>query len=181
MAADSISAAMSWDPSARATVEARFRNLIDANGAALARLAASYTSSTSDRDDLLQEIALALWRALPKFRGDCSERTFLFRIAHNRCIAHLSQRGSTIALDDASIDLADPRPGADVRLSHEQQAERLLEGIRRLPLIYRQAITLSLEGLAYKEIGQVLGIAESNVGVRLNRARQLLRSMMEGT
>jgi RNA polymerase sigma-70 factor (ECF subfamily) len=172
---------MAWDRSARAAAEARFRSLIDANGPALARLAASYTRSTSDRDDLLQDIAMALWRALPKFRGECSERTFLFRIAHNRCVAHLSQRRSTVALDDVSIDPADPRPGADVQLSHEQQAERLVEAIRRLPLIYRQAITLSLEGLAYKEIGQVLGIAESNVGVRLNRARQLLRSMMEGT
>src|SRR5262245_25908788 len=104
---------MSWDRSDRAAVEARFRDLIAANGPALARLAASYTRSTSDRDDLLQDIAMALWLALPKFRGDCSERTFLFRIAHNRCFAHLSHGRSTIALDDTSIDVADPRPGAD--------------------------------------------------------------------
>jgi RNA polymerase sigma-70 factor (ECF subfamily) len=46
-------------------------------------------------------------------------------------------------------------------------------------LIYRQVITLTLEGLSYREIAQVLGIGESNVGVRLNRARQLLRTTLE--
>jgi len=51
--------------------------------------------------------------------------------------------------------------------------------VRRLPLIYREVITLTLEGLPYKDIAQVLGIGESNVGVRSNRARQMLRTLLE--
>jgi RNA polymerase sigma factor (sigma-70 family) len=69
-----------------------FDRLLAENGPALARLAASYTRTAADRDDLLQEIAIALWRAWPKFRGECSTRTFLFRVAHNRAISHVYRR-----------------------------------------------------------------------------------------
>ena len=67
------------------------------------RLAASYTEHSSDRDDLFQDIAIALWKALPGFRGECSERTFLFRVAHNRAIDYLRRhRAITASIDDDS-------------------------------------------------------------------------------
>ena len=182
MAVDSVAAGLSVNTLSGAAVEQRFRELLQEHGAALARLAASYTRTVSDRDDLLQEIAIALWRALPRFRGECSERTFLFRIAHNRCLAHISRRrpGLAVDLDEEQIDPADPRPSAEAQLSRDQQSERLVQAVRRLPIIYRQVITLTLEGLSYKDIAHVLGISESNVGVRLNRARQILRQSLEG-
>jgi RNA polymerase sigma factor (sigma-70 family) len=71
-------------------IERRFDQLLARDGPALMRLAAAYTRTASDRDDLFQEIALAIWQALPGFRGESSERTFLFRIAHNRSVAYLS-------------------------------------------------------------------------------------------
>ncbi len=154
----------------------RFDRLLAANGPALVRLAASYTNTASDRDDLFQDIAVALWEALPRFRGDCSERTFLFRIAHNRGIAHLTRRRSP---GIEKTDLRDPRPDPEVELSREQEGQRLLKAIHRLPVIYRQVITLTLEGIGYTEIAEILGIGESNVGVRLNRARQMLRELLE--
>ena len=67
----------------RAARDEKFDSLLAAHGPALSRLAASYTNTAHDRDDLLQEIAIAIWQALPRFRGECSERTFLFRIAHS--------------------------------------------------------------------------------------------------
>ena len=59
---------------------------------ALRRLTASYLSTTYERDDLLQEIALGLWTALPRFRGEASERTWLYRIAHNTAISFVTRR-----------------------------------------------------------------------------------------
>ena len=63
--------------------------------------------------------------------------------------------------------------------AQEQEETRLFEAIHRLPIEYRQVITLTLEDMSYSEIAEVLGIGESNVGVRLNRARQMLRQLME--
>jgi RNA polymerase sigma-70 factor (ECF subfamily) len=164
----------------REALERQFGRLLMANHAALSRLAASYASNVSDRDDLLQEIAIGIWRALPGFRGECSERTFLFRIAHNRCITHLSKRRPTVSLDDAQIDPVDPGASSETRVSEEQQRQRLVQAIHGLPVIHREVLTLFLEDMEYKEIAEIMGISESNVGVRLNRARQQLKALLEG-
>lgn len=162
----------------RAALEEQFDRLLAANGAALARLAAGYTNTPSDRDDLLQEIAIAVWQGLPRFRGECSERTFLFRIAHNRAIAHLARsRAQPVAAGE--MEAPDPSPDPETGLAQEQRAESLQRAIHRLPLVYRQVIILSLEGLGYREIAEVLGVSENNVGARLTRARQMLRTSLE--
>jgi RNA polymerase sigma-70 factor (ECF subfamily) len=162
----------------RGSLEERFHELLSANGPGLLRLAASYTSSRSDRDDLFQDIAMGIWKALPRFRGESSVRTFIFRIAQNRAVTYLAQRRPFGNLDE-SFDLPDPRPNPEKEFVKGQQEARLLEAIRRLPVEYLQVITLTLEGMAYAETAEVLGISESNVGVRLNRARQMLRQLME--
>jgi len=165
-----------------ATLEREFDRLLAANGPALARLAACYTNTPSDRDDLLQEIALAVWQALRSFRGECSPRTFLFRIAHNRAIAYLARdqarnpgRFPAAAVDEVHDSGPDPESG----LAREQAAARLRSAIHRLPLVYRQVVMLALEDMGYADIAEVLGISESNVGARLTRARQLLRETLE--
>ena len=166
----------------RAILEQQFDRLLAANGPALARLAASYTNTRSDRDDLLQEIAVAVWQALPVFRGECGPRTFLFRIAHNRAIAYLARNRARFAVAAGEVDVHevhDTAPDPESGLAREQDAARLHAAIRRLPLVYRQVITLALEDVGYAEIAEVLGISESNVGARLSRARQMLRELLE--
>jgi RNA polymerase sigma-70 factor (ECF subfamily) len=182
-AADNVLADFSSAIPARRALEQRFDRLLAENGPALSRMAGSYTHSTSDRDDLFQEIAMAVWQALPHFRGDCSERTFLFRIAQNRALSYLARnryRGMRKKEEsEDELEMPDPRPDPEASLAREQQGERLFSAIRLLPVIYRQVVTLTLEGIEYREIAQILGISESNVGVRLNRGRRVLRGLLE--
>ena len=145
-------------------------------------MAASYTNTLSDRDDLLQEIAFAIWQALPRFRGDSSERTFVFRIAHNRGLTHRSRRRPDAAgadLDIVAGRLADPRPGPEAAAREGERRERLREAVLSLPLEPRQILSLTLEGLSNLEIADVLGITENHVAVRLSRARKALRQILE--
>jgi RNA polymerase sigma-70 factor, ECF subfamily len=165
----------------RAELEQWFDTVLAAHGPALGRLASSYTRTTGEREDLLQEIALAIWTALPHFRGECSERTFLFRIAHNRAIAHVSRRRLPVVDAETSPQVEDATPDPERALSSEQQGRRLLTAIQRLPLAYAQVVTLTLEGLSYEEIADVLGISESNVGARLTRARTMLRRLLRNS
>ncbi len=79
--------------------------------------------------------------------------------------------------NEATIE--DPRPDPERELAGEQERELLLKAVRRLPMPYRHVIALTLEGLNYAQISDVLGISAANVGTRLNRARQLLRTMLE--
>jgi RNA polymerase sigma-70 factor (ECF subfamily) len=141
-------------------------------------LARSYTDNTSDRDDLFQDIALAIWKALPGFRNESSERTFVFRIALNRAITFLAQRRRVLPTSD-EIEVLDSNRNPEKEFARDEEASRLTEAIHGLPIEYRQVITLTLEDLSYAEIADVLGIGESNVGVRLSRARQMLRKLLE--
>jgi len=169
----------------RSALEDRLSRLLAENGAALGRLAAGYTRTAADRDDLLQDIALAVWQALPRFRGECSDRTFLFRVAHNRAIAYATRRRLALQAIDEECGEAEsmrtPAPNPEAALSKAEEAARFVAAVRRLPMLYRQTIILALEGLSYREMAEVLGIAESNVGARLTRARQALRTLMGRT
>ena len=174
MTAESTAA---WSALSARELEQHLTRLLTVHGSALTRLASSYVGATADRDDLLQDISVAIWRALPRFRGECSERTFLFRIAHNRAIAFITRRQLPIQ-DDEAIEVEDSRPNPEQTLSAAQEGRRLFDAVQRLPMNQRQVVTLMLEGLSYSEIADVLGISETNVGARLTRARQMLRARL---
>ena len=164
------------------SVEARFDRLLGEHGPALSRLAFGYEKREAVRQELIQEIALALWQALPRFRGDCSERTFVFRIAHNRGLTHAVRRKpGDEPLDELpeSLHPPDPRPDPGEEAEQTRRRDRLRAAIRRLPLLHREPIMLLLEDCPVAEIAEILGISENNVAVRLTRARKALKQALE--
>lgn len=166
----------------RAALDARYDRILEREGAALRRVAAGYESDPGRREDLFQDICLAIWRALPRFRGESSERTFVFRIAHNRGLTHRSRSSSPRALSadlEEAPDLADPAPSPEAEVRERQRRERLWAAVLALPVGFRLVISLTLEGLNPKEIADVLGITENNAAVRLSRARRALRQVLE--
>jgi RNA polymerase sigma-70 factor (ECF subfamily) len=151
------------------------------HGAMIRRIAASYEADAHLAEELVQEIHFALWRSLPAFRGDASLRTFVARIATNRAITHVARRLKS----PPSLELNEqiPAPGGDPEsyaIAASQQT-RLMAAMRGLPLVYRQAVTLTLEGLTPKEIADFLDLTPNAVAVRLSRAKDLLRNLMEDT
>ena len=145
-------------------------------GPALARLAATYARGKADQYDLLQEIWVAIWRALLSFRGESSERTFIFRIAHNRGITFSTRRRREPPGD--SEDLPDPRPDPASALALSHRHDRLMVAVRQLEEPHRQAVMLYLEGFSNRQIAEVQGATENNIAVRLTRARKELRELL---
>jgi RNA polymerase sigma-70 factor (ECF subfamily) len=161
------------------TAEDRFAELMRAHGPGLSRIVQSYARPGADQADLEQEVALAIWRALPGFRGECSERTFVFRVAHNRALTFLARRRARGGAADELADVRDERPGPEERALHREGVARLFAALRALPVSYRQVLTLALEDLPHAEIATCLGITPENVAVRLSRARAALRARLE--
>lgn len=162
-------------------LDERYDRILRQEGAALRRVAAAYEPDPARREDLFQDVCLAVWQALRGFRGESSERTFVFRIAHNRGLTHRSRRrpaASATELEEAAV-LADPGPGPEAAAREGQRRERLRAAVLALPLEPRQVITLTLEGFSPREIAEVLGITENNAAVRLSRARRALRQILE--
>ncbi|MGH8127139.1 MAG: RNA polymerase sigma factor [Gammaproteobacteria bacterium] len=156
-----------------------FAELLAENAAMLGRIAASYEAQSAAREDLLQDIALALWRALPQWRGDASLRSFAARIAHNRGVNHIvaqKRHRHDAVVDEAVVDQsADPHREA----VNYQRYERLQCALRRLPLGQRQAVILALEGFSHAEIAAALNINVNNVDARVSRARRTLTEYLE--
>lgn len=164
------------------SVEARFDRLLKEHGPALSRLAFGYEKLAAAREELMQEIGLAIWQALPRFRGECSERTFVFRIAHNRGLTHaVRRRPAHEPLESLTGERepVDPCPMPDEHASRVQRRDWLRAAIRRLTPLHREVIMLRLEELSTAEIAEILGITENNVAVRLSRARQALKLVLE--
>ena len=149
------------------------------HGGALRRVASSYEADPGHAEDLFQEICLAIWRALPRFRGESSLRTFVFRVAHNRGLSHGWREARRPRESEEPRGLTDERPGPDARYERREETARLYAAIRRLPPLTRQVLTLRLEGLAFAEIGEIMGQSENNVTVRASRARKALRELLE--
>lgn len=162
-----------------ASIEESFARILREHESALARLAAIYAHDPAEREDLLQEILLAIWTALPRFRGDCSERTFAFRIGHNRGLTYRARRHAPWSSLEHATPVADPRADPEADADRAQLRDRLGTAVLLLSPPQREVIVLSLEGLSNREIAEVLGTTENNVAVRLTRARKALRVLLD--
>jgi len=154
------------------------RRVLNDQGAALGRLAAAWTRTPAERDDLLQDMALALLVALPRFRGECPERAFVWRVAHNRCLLAARQRRRRPG-DELLDEHASSQPSPLARVEQEQRARALQRAIGTLTEDHRAVLVLSFEGLSHEEIGDVVGASANAVGVRLHRARAALTDAMQ--
>ena len=132
----------------------------------------AYSKSQHDREDLFQEIAVQLWNSIPNFKNDCSETTWIYRVAFYSATswAHKERRRR-----EQRETLAEEAPllndGSTVR---DERLDWLYEQIRLLAEPDRSLALLLLDGFQYKEMAEILGLSESAVGVRINRIKKAL-------
>lgn len=142
------------------------------------RICGAYEADPELRRDLQQEVLLAVWRALPRFRGEADMRTFVARIAQYRAISHVSREAKrpkkAELADDAPSSGPDPEEAAERTL----QSARLAEALRELPMDQRQTLSLTLEGFSPKEIAAILGVSANVVSIRLTRGKHALRKRL---
>lgn len=158
--------------------EKPFKELLREHAGLLSHIAASYEADTALRDDLLQDMALALWRALPTWRGEAPLKAFVARVAHNRGATHVVGQMRRTPTASPGEDVVDPAHRPDAYTQLEQKRLRLQRAVRSLPLSLRQPVTLVLEGFSHAEIADALGISANNVAVRLNRAKRALTTTL---
>jgi RNA polymerase sigma factor (sigma-70 family) len=136
----------------------------------------------ADRHDLMQELLLAMWRAVPAFRRSAQPSTFIFRVAHNAALTwKRTQRNYRQRVEKfealGSVELA----GSPATTERERETLELIYAhIRELPPVDRSLILLHLDGVSYAEMAAMHGLTESNVGARLTRLKQKLADAMKG-
>ncbi len=156
----------------------RFEDLFAAYAGMIARIAATYEADRVARDDLIQDIALALWRSRDRIMAAENEKAYVARIAQNISITHVSKAVREPRTSEPSDAIPDGGPGIDERLAEDQQRLKLIEAVRALPVPLRSVVTMALEGVSHREIGEALGLTENNVAVRFARAKKQLKALM---
>ena len=147
---------------------------------AISRTLLASEADPAARQDLKQDIFLALHQAAERLQAAELPRAYLFRIVHNVTVDHIAraQRHKWQPLDDEiQQHLLDDCPSA--QLGEQQQSQQLMQAVRRLSPANRQVILLAMEDLPAPEIADILQVSHGAVRVRLNRAKTELMELMQ--
>ena len=158
--------------------ESAFDRIVEGYSAAIAVLANRLLGWPGEVEDIVQDVFLAAFLGLKKFRCECSLKTWLFTITINKCRSYRYKRMLHIrffsqAVVKASIVLA---PTADKVVMNDETFDKVRRAIKALPAKYREPVVLRyLQELSTDEITRILGISRNALNVRLNRARERLK------
>jgi RNA polymerase sigma-70 factor (ECF subfamily) len=151
-------------------------------GRALERLARGYEADRDQRQDLLQEIHLALWRSMTAFDGRCSERTWVYRVAHNAAATYVARQRRTNMRKLATLeeltnlsDVVSPEDNADA----QQALVRLTELVRALNPLDKQVMLLYLEDLDAAGIGEITGLSAGAVATKVHRIKTIIGKRLQ--
>lgn len=134
-----------------------------------------YCNSKEDKEDLFQDIVLQLWRAYPSFKGDTKVSTWMYRIAINNAITRLrkeTKREKHVSLDDEAFEVATE----DNHIN--ENAAAMYEAIKKLSEVEKALTMLYMDNCSYKEIAEITGLSESNIGFKLNKIKAKLKSLV---
>ena len=150
-----------------------FKNWLDQHQALIFKVVRAYAFTAMDQDDLFQEITIQVWHSIPTFRQESSVTTWMYRISLNTAIRWVGKERKYYqaeTLDNVQHILHENRIQIDERLVW------LYEEIYKLDKIDRSITLLLLDSFSYKEMANISGITESNIGVRINRIKKHLIS-----
>jgi RNA polymerase sigma-70 factor, ECF subfamily len=148
-----------------------FDDWLNKHKALIFKITKSYAFTSMDQDDLFQEIIIQVWHSVPSFRQESSVTTWLYRVSLNTAIKWTKKErkhNQSEELEGVQHILQEEKLHIDERLIW------LYEEIYKLDAIDRSISLLLLDGFSYKEMASILGITESNIGVKINRIKKQL-------
>jgi RNA polymerase sigma-70 factor (ECF subfamily) len=144
------------------------------------RLCYRYVNNHHDAGDLAQEAFLKAWRALPRFRGDSSFATWIYRIAVNTCLNF--RAGRKPPAEELPDSVPDTGPSASDRMESDERAHLVREAVARLPEKQRATLILKVyQDLTHEEVAGILGTTVGTVKANLFHALANLRRMVPPT
>jgi len=132
-----------------------------------------YAFEHADRQDLFQEIVIQVWRSVDAFRGDSSVPTWMYRVALNTALAW-TRKESRHQRGKQPFDVVEGLLMTASSASRDPRVDWLYQQIAQLKDVDRSVALLLLDGFSYKEIASIVGLTESNVGVKINRIKAAL-------
>lgn len=155
----------------------KFVKDIRANEGIIYKVSRLYSNTVEDQKDLFQEIVYQLWKSYGSFKENAKVSTWMYRVALNTAISSLKKekrRGARVTMDNFLLN----RP-YEIDTLTEERIALLYAHIKELSIVERGIILLHLEGKNYDEIATITGFTTTNVGTRLGRIKQKLKSQIK--
>ena len=136
-----------------------------------------YCSDNTDAEDLFQEMLLHLWKAYPQFNRDSKVSTWMYRIGLNTAITRLRKNNRRPQFQELlSVHNSMPEAGTQrMDLLFDKELQQAINSLNKLD---KALLMLYLDEKSYKEIAEIMGFSESNVGVKINRIKKRLKEIM---
>ena len=158
--------------------EEQFSRLVAEYQRPLLHMCAMMLRDNAAAEDAVQETFVKVWRALPQFRGECSEKSWLMRIALNTC--RDMTRTAWFRHTDRWVTPEELQLPAQEDASREDDREELAQAIMKLPRKYRDTLLLYYyQDMNQEEVAQALNTSPSTVSKRLKHARDKLSTLLE--
>lgn len=154
--------------------EAKFLEQVRQNQGIIYKLVGLYANGTEEKKDLYQEVLLQAWKSWPAFRQEAKFSTWLYRICLNTIFTQQRKKHRV----DYRESLQDIAPAVPNNAVHNEDAARLRLAIRQLAETDRAIISMNLDGYDNAEIGEMLGISNNHVAVKLHRIKQQLSNFL---
>jgi len=150
---------------------------ITENQGAIHKVCNVYANSREDREDLKQEIILQLWKSYPGFQGKSKFSTWMYRIAFNTAITNI-RKSKRHPIIEALSGTKQSIPAKEDIDYMDDDMNSLFKAIAKLKDVEKAIVTLYLEEKSYKEIGEIVGISEKNVSVKIVRLKDKLKKLI---
>jgi len=163
--------------------ETKFKSILSEYQDMIYRLCCIYVDDAECRKDLYQNILMRIWKGLNSFENRSSISTWIYRISVNTSIDYLRKENNKKHIsnlkDMRDLELADNSNTLEEDLITSEKIRLMYRCINKMTFIDKTLITLYLEDLSYREISEILGISEKNVGVRLSRIKTKLNQCLK--
>lgn len=136
-----------------------------------------YCNNSEEKKDLMQEITLQLWKSFPKFKHKAKFSTWMYRIALNTAITNIRKSKRSPILEALSENQISITEKEDIP-TLDDDLNKLYKAIAKLNEIEKGIILLYLEKKSYIEIGEITGLSEKNISVKIVRIKKKLKKIL---
>lgn len=161
------------------STEQKFLTQIEAHKGVIFKISKMYIDHYDGQKDLFQEITYQAWKAFPNFRGESKFSTWLYRIAINTAIVYLKSESKRSIFSHAEVENIKIE-NEDYSDDEDVQLKKLYTAIHQLNTVDRALIFYFLENYSGKEMAAQLGISEGSCRVKLSRAKEKLKQIING-
>lgn len=156
--------------------ENEFIRIIKENEGVIFKITTIYTDNREDQQDLYQDIVYQLWRSFDSFRNESKFSTWMYRIALNTALTRIKKRrgkGHSVNIDKVVLEQTEHYDTV-----FEERLKKLYTQIQQLNILEKGLMLLLLEGKKYEEIAEITGLSPTNVGTRISRIKNKLKTQI---